>query len=170
MGHFGGEGAVDIAASEQHWNRQQLLVPVRAQAFRIWIYQCSAIVLGCAQRLLRTTIKKRTAGTNDTVNRDSGGGVVLAGPWLVSVSVVLLHRHSLLGKNMGDAYRGLAELHLSGLENFGLTAWPWFSSVMMFELAPEGLFLDWACFGRISPWEVVSTGGKNLVGMAQKRN
>ena len=127
-------------------------------------------MLGCAQRSLRTTIEKRIAGTIDIVDRDSGGGAVLAGPWLVSVSVVLPHWHPLLGKNLGDSYRGLAQLHLSALENFGVAARAWFPSELIVVPALGDPALDWACFGRLSPWEVISTGGQKLVGLAQKRN
>jgi lipoate-protein ligase A len=145
-------------------------MPVKAPAFRTWIYQRPAIVLGCAQRSLRTTIEKRTAGTIDIIDRDSGGGAVLAGPWLVSVSVALPHRHPLLGKNLGDSYRGLAQLHLSAIKNFGVAARAWFPSELIMVSALGDPALDWACFGRLSPWEVISTGGQKLVGLAQKRN
>ena len=145
-------------------------MPVSAPVFRTWIYQRPAIVLGCAQRVLRTSIEKRTAGMIDIVNRDSGGGAVLAGPWLVSVSVVLPHWHPLLGKTIEDGYRSLAKLHLSTLENFGVSARSWFPSELIPDPVPDDIFLNWACFGRLSPWEIVSAGGKKLVGLAQKRN
>ena len=145
-------------------------MPVSGPVFRTWIYQSPAIVLGCAQRSLRSAIEKRTAGTIDIVDRDSGGGAVLTGPWLVGVSVVLPHGHALLGRNLGDSYRGLAELHVSALETFGVPAKAWVPSGLITVPVPDGAVLDWACFSKLSPWEVISTGGRKLVGLAQKRN
>jgi lipoate-protein ligase A len=147
-----------------------LSTPISAPAFRIWIYQQPAIVLGCAQRSLRPAIENKAAGTIDIVDRDSGGGAVLTGPWLVGVSVVLPNCHPLLGQTLGDSYRGLSQLHVSALENFGVSARAWLPSKLSTLPVPDAPVLDWACFAGLSPWEVISADGRKLVGLAQKRN
>ena len=119
---------------------------------------------------MRRAIEKRVAGSIDIVDRDSGGGAVLTGPWLVSVSVVIPHRHPMLGQNIGDSYRGLAQLHVSALENFGVTSRVWFPSDLIKLPALDNLVLDWACFGGLSQGEVINGDGRKLVGLSQKRN
>jgi lipoate-protein ligase A len=119
---------------------------------------------------MRRAIEKRVAGSIDIVDRDSGGGAVLTGPWLVSVSVVIPHRHPMLGQNIGDSYRGLAQLHVSALENFGVTSRVWFPSDLIKLPALDDLVLDWACFGGLSQGEVINGDGRKLVGLSQKRN
>jgi len=127
-------------------------------------------VLGCSQRSLHTAIEKRVAGSIDIVDRDSGGGAVLTGPWLVSVSVVIPNRHPMLGQNLGDSYRGLAQLHVSVLENFSVTSRVWLPSelIKLPEVNDPGL--NWACFGGLSHGEVINKDGRKLVGLSQKRN
>lgn len=127
-------------------------------------------MLGCSQRSLRDDIKQRLGGRVDLVDRESGGGAVLTGPWLVSASVVLPHGHSWVRDGLLESYRRLGQLHVAALKEFGVPARA---------LPPQGLprthgtsrdnAVDWACFGGLSPWELVSTGGRKLVGLAQRK-
>lgn len=104
------------------------------------------------------------------MERESGGGAVLTGPWLVSASIVLPHGHPWVSNGLLDSYRRLGLLHLAVLKEFG---------VLARVLPPKDLraghdatgfsAVDWACFGGLSPWEVVNTEGRKLVGFAQRR-
>jgi lipoate-protein ligase A len=102
------------------------------------------------------------------VLRESGGGAVLTGPWLVSASVVVPHGHAWVCGGVVDSYRQIAELHVSALADIGIAAQP---------LAPgdvaranaTGTNVKWACFGSLSPWEIVAARGRKLVGLAQRR-
>lgn len=100
--------------------------------------------------------------------RESGGGAVLTGRWLVSASVVLPRGHAWVCGGIVDSYRRIAELHASALADIGIAAQP---------LAPgdvaranaTGAGVPWACFGSLSPWEIVAAGDRKLVGLAQRR-
>lgn len=137
---------------------------------RVWTYPSPAIVLGCSQRSLREDIEHRLGGRADLVDRESGGGAVLTGPWLVSVSVVLPHGHPWVCEGLLESYRRLGQLHVAALEEFGVPARV---------LPPQELphtrdsncdsAVNWACFGGLSPWELVSTDGRKLVGLAQRK-
>ena len=138
--------------------------------WRVWTYDLPAVVLGCSQRRLRDGVQQRLAGRAELLERDSGGGAVLEGPWLVSASVVLPHAHPWACDGLIDSYRRLAQLHVAALNEFGVAARA---------LAPRELprandssairGVDWACFGGLSPWEVVDAQGRKLVGLAQRR-
>jgi len=127
-------------------------------------------VLGCSQRLLLETAQQRLEGRVELLGRESGGGAVLTGPWLVGVSVVLPPGHPWLAGGLLESYRHLGQLHLAALAAFGIPA---------FALSPQELArvqpaigvrsVDWACFGSLSPWEVVNAQGRKLVGLAQRR-
>jgi len=128
------------------------------------------VVLGCAQRRLHDDIDRRLGGRAAVVMRDSGGGAVLTGPWLVSASVVLPHAHPWSGAGLIDSYRRLGQLHAAALRELGVPA----RSVPPRELPrardPCGLTtVDWACFGSLAPWELVSADGRKLTGLAQRR-
>jgi lipoate-protein ligase A len=102
--------------------------------------------------------------------RESGGGAVLAGPWLVSASLVLPHGHPWLRDGLIDSYRRLGQLHATVLSEFGVPA----RALPPHELpraheAGAARTVEWACFGSLSPWEVVNAEGRKLVGLAQRR-
>lgn len=159
------------AAEEQVWNRQQLGQPVALPKWRVWTYDQPALVLGCSQRALY----ERVASTSslEALPRDSGGGAVLTGPWLVSVSLVLPPGHAWLGQGLLQSYRHLGQLHADALAELGVAATtlpsPRIAGTQA-ALAARGLpALDWACFGSLSPWEVVDAEDRKLVGLAQRR-
>lgn len=137
---------------------------------RVWTYPSPAIVLGCAQRSLRDDVERRLHGRAELTVRESGGGAVLTGPWLVSASVVLPPGHPWICDGLIDSYRRLGQLHVAALKEFGVPA----RAVPPQELprANEASVVNavgWACFGGLSPWELVNTEGRKLVGLAQRR-
>ena len=127
-------------------------------------------MLGQAQRSLRKVIEQRIDGRAELLDRQSGGGAVLTGPWMVSASVILPQGHPLLGDGLLGCYRWLGQLHAAALAEFGVPA---------YALPPQSLPLanamidvrtvNWACFGALSPWEVTDAGYRKLVGLAQRR-
>ncbi len=127
-------------------------------------------MLGCSQRALRDDIERRLHGRADLTVRESGGGAVLTGPWLVSVSVVVPPEHPWVCSGLIDSYRRLGQLHVAALKEFGVSARA---------LPPQELpraheastvsTVNWACFGGLSPWELVNAEGRKLVGLAQRR-
>ena len=127
-------------------------------------------MLGCSQRVLRDDIEQRLQGRAELTVRESGGGAVLTGPWLVSASVVLPPGHPWVSNGLIDSYRRLGQLHVAVLKEFGVPA---------HALPPLALprakdatnvnAVDWACFGGLSPWELVNAEGRKLVGLAQRR-
>lgn len=142
---------------EQAWNDQQLKQPVQRPSIKIWTYTSPGLVLGCAQRHLHAP---------DAIVRSSGGGAVLTGPWMLSVSVVLPSDHPLVTPGLVESYEWFGLAHQAALRALGVQA---------LALTPEDLKrvpsepdLDWACFGNYSAWEVAA-GGRKLVGLAQRR-
>jgi lipoate---protein ligase len=127
-------------------------------------------VLGQAQRSLRSVIEQRIDGRAELLDRQSGGGAVLTGPWMVSASVILPHGHPLLGGSLVGSYRWLGQLHAAAFAEFGVPA---------YALPPQSLPLanamidvrpvKWACFGALSPWELADADYRKLVGLAQRR-
>lgn len=104
------------------------------------------------------------------MTRESGGGAVLAGPWLVSASVVLPPGHPWVCNGLVDSYRRLGQVHVEVLKEFGVPA-----RALPPQELPRGndsstvSVVDWACFGGLSPWELVNAEGRKLVGLAQRR-
>ena len=170
---------VDATIADEHaWCVQALAGAAAAgrARWRVWLYRAPEIVLGCSQRALHDAVVQRApAGTTVSV-RPSGGGAVHAGPWMVGASVVLPPDHRLLGAGLVASYRWLGELHVRVLREAGIDAHAVEPSVARMAgqgrmRAPDGgsEALRWACFGALSPWEVVDASGRKHTGLAQQR-
>jgi lipoate---protein ligase len=154
---------------EQAWNQRQLATPVSRPCAQIWRYQTPAIVLGCAQRGSVSAEQARRRAGIELAEREAGGGAVLVGPWMVSSSIVLPVDHPYVSAGPVRTYRWLGELYASLLQAMGITAHavkP--DEVSGFQPQHVHVNLDWACYGGISPWEVL-VNGKKIVGLAQVR-
>lgn len=141
-----------------------------APCWRVWTYQSPAIVLGCSQRALQAGIEHRLGGQAALLVRDSGGGVVLTGPWLVSASLVLPLEHPWVSHGLIESYRRLGQLHVAALGELGVAARalpP--QELPRAHVGSAATTAAWACFGGLSPWEVVNPEGRKLVGLAQRR-
>ena len=188
------EDALDLdAAREQRWNESQLAEPVLHPRMKVWTYREGAIVLGRSQHALAEGLA--AAGMSGApagdaasmppdglansgavrlplVKRGAGGGAVLVGPWLLSVSLLLpLDDPRMAMTSVADSYRWLGEAMVETLTELGVRA----RSVPPAERIPAPERLAWACFAGVAPWEVVvddpATGvARKLVGFAQRRS
>ncbi|MBB3222636.1 lipoate--protein ligase family protein [Pseudoduganella umbonata] len=151
---------------EQSWNAAQLGETVTEPRLRLWTYRAPGVVLGCSQGALRERLDGGHALAASIVQRGSGGGAVLTGPWMVSASIVLPPEHPLLGRGTLSSYRWLGALHAGLLRDVGIAA----HAVPPEEarLRQADARLKWACYGGLSPWEVV-VGRRKIVGLAQLR-
>lgn len=154
---------------EQAWNQDRLRDPVVRPDFRLWTYERPALILGCSQRsLLDPEQIEQQAGLGAVV-RQAGGGAVLAGPWMLSTSVVLPNAHPLASNNLIQSYRWIGELYAALLRELGIAAHaigPGEAKMLQQDTLAAGL--GWACFAGFSPWEVV-VGTRKIVGLAQVR-
>lgn len=108
----------------------------------------------------------------DVVQRRSGGGPVLWGPELVSLDVCVPPAHRLAGHDVTLAYRWLGEAVSDALSAAGVP-----THVVQIDVArhhqstddPVRLRAARACFGGLSPFEVVAEDGRKVVGLAQVR-
>ena len=155
------------AQEEQDWNMAQLASPVQQAQWRLWHYREPEVVLGCAQHGM---LHQQSCSARNMVLRKAGGGAVLVGQWMLSASVVLPHSHPLVTSSPVSSYRWLGQcfadvLRLNGVAAHAITP----EETRTFRQANDlGKELAWACYGDLSPWEVV-VGQRKLVGLAQVR-
>jgi len=127
-------------------------------------------VLGNAQRSLRNIIEQRIDGRVELLEREAGGGAVLTGPWMVSTSIILPRGHPLVSGSLVGCYRWLGQVHAAALAEFGVPAHALpVQSLPLANAMMDIRTVDWACFGGLSPWEVVDADYRKLVGLAQRR-
>jgi lipoate-protein ligase A len=124
-----------------------------APRLRVWLYRDAAVVLGRGQALPAAPVPGLPL-----VQRPSGGGAVLVGPWMIGTSLVLPARHAIAGSILG-AYHWFGTAHARWLCGQGVVA----------EAQRGGATRPhWACFAGRGPWEVVA-GERKIVGLAQAR-
>jgi lipoate-protein ligase A len=102
----------------------------------------------------------------EVLKRSSGGGPVLWDRDLLSLDVVLPRGHRLAPDDVVAAYRWLGEALADALTALGVPD----VEVIALErarAAAPGPAAD-ACFGGLSPWEVLA-GGRKVVGLSQTR-
>src|SRR5690606_12407688 len=157
-------------ADEHAWVAEVLAAPVERPQWRVWRYPAAEIVLGCSQRALHEEVGRRVAPGVDVTVRPSGGGAVLAGPWMIGVSVVLAPDHPLLGDGLVASYRWLGGVHVRLMAGAGTAAGA-VDPRRLRGAAVARVGAPWggACFGALSPWEVVGAAGCRLTGVAQPR-
>ncbi|MCM5569133.1 ligase [Burkholderiaceae bacterium FT117] len=170
------------AAGEQAWNSAAISARPASVASRVWLWPRPAIVLGCAQRGLAEAVRDRVGSRIEVRVREAGGGAVLVGPWMIGVSLVLPASDPRAGRSPTDGYAWLSLRLVEALRSAGCNA----RAVPPAELrgsAPDGAPaaapradawpsatpVTWACFGSLSPWEIVDARGRKLVGLAQRR-
>lgn len=154
---------------EQVWNQQHLSEPVLAPDMRLWQYTAPAVVLGRSQRGLVDVEMARRRADIDVVERQAGGGAVLIGPWMLSASVVLPTSHRLVTASTAESYQWLGDLYASVLARIGVATHvltP--DEAHHLQQGKEGSAVGWACFGGLSPGELV-VGTRKIVGFAQVR-
>ena len=157
------------ASQEQAWNSAQLKNLVTEPKIAFWQYRNPGVVFGCSQRLDTLARCMAQLHGHDLVRRRAGGGVVLVGPWMLGLSIVLPPSHPLARLSSAQSYRWVGEAHASVFQEMGLQA----KAISPGELRSTGASvfeegLEWACFGGLSPWELV-VGKRKLTGLAQVR-
>ncbi len=172
----GGESCLRLAApaEEQAWNERHLSWPVRAPLIVAWRYRAPAVVLGCSQRPDAAMSAAARAAGVALGERRAGGGAVLAGPWVLGISVVLPRDHPLVVPSITESYRWFGEAHAAALQRAGIEcqavrAPTALAVARWWRSPPAGTTARWACFGTLSPWEVMTAGRRKLVGLAQVR-
>ncbi len=157
--------ACESAHAEHAWIEQRLARPSATAQWRIWNYERPAVVLGCSQRRLLAGV--RATAEVDVLARRSGGGAVLVGPWMLGLSIALPVGHAFLTPKLVASYRWVGKLLAAVLRDGGAET---LAVPPATDQAPTpDSELDWACFGRVSPWEVVARGRK-IAGLSQVRS
>ena len=107
---------------EQVWLTDALRAGIARPAVRVWIHSRTAVVLGCSGRQDAASAARARAAGVELCVRPSGGGAVLAGPWMMSTSVVLPTGHPLVAPGIARSFAWLGSAHCDWLQRLGITA------------------------------------------------
>jgi lipoate---protein ligase len=153
----------ETADEEQHWAASMLLSPVLEPSVRVWTCVRPAVVLGRAQRPDECMALRAESDCIALCRRATGGGAILAGPWMLGTTVLLPLGHPLVLPRIAESFRWFGQVHADWLNGLGVNAKCVSPSEVRFDRS-----LAWAYFGNLSHWEVEADGGK-IVGLSQAR-
>ncbi len=144
--------------------------PVIQPQLLIWRYAEPAVIMGRSQRP-DTEVLQRGADRNVPVQqRGSGGGAVLAGPWMLSVTLFLPTTHPAAELGIIDIFKWFEAVWIKVLLEQGVTCQS-ADETMISEskTTAKQLGVEWACYAGLSHGELVSEDGRKLLGLAQIR-
>lgn len=146
------------------------LAEINLPALRWYVPRAPALVLGNGQApALADQTACRARGVR-VYRRTSGGAAVLADDTLLSLDVALPAGHPLAASDVVRAYQWMGELWEEALHALGVAkarALPTEEVRALPPLAKDDP-LRLACYGTLSPWEVV-VGKRKVVGLCQVR-
>lgn len=143
-----------------------------APALRWYVPREAAVVLGNSQKPAVTNAETLAADHIALYKRPSGGTAVLVDASLLSLDIALPHTHPLATGDVVRAYEWVGALWTEALRGLGVTAaraLPVAEARAQPSLAKDDP-LRLACYGTLSPWEVVvGEPPRKLVGLCQTR-
>jgi len=129
------------------------------------------LVLGAGQTLREVDLPACQAAGVLIVKRQAGGTSVYAASGVLGLDVALPASHALITSDVLEAYRWIGHVWADALRQVGVTCRV--VEIAEARAAPRGpsgvqRSVQLACFGSLSPYEVV-VGSRKLVGLAQVR-
>lgn len=161
---------VGDAVLEQARIRQLLDAGVEGPSVLAWHYESPALVLGRGQKPSADLLLRAAREHLAVVGRGSGGGAVLAGPWLLSLTLLLPAAHPLARMSLPSSYRAAGEGCRRVLQRFQVsTELATDAESSSARRGGDGDDLAWACFAGLSHGELVAERRRKVVGLSQVR-
>jgi len=161
---------VGDAGSEQQRLHASLDAGVTEPRLVTWHYDSPAVVLGRGQR---PSSEQRASALLEgvaLVSRSSGGGAVMAGPWMLSLTMLLPSSHGLARASLPAGYRAIGEACRRALARFRIgTELACGPSTDGPKCPSRADVPAWACFATVSHGELLAAGDRKIVGISQVR-
>lgn len=155
---------------EQAVISDQLNAGINQPRVLLWQYDAPAIIMGCSQRPDEDQQQRAKQAGLPIMRRGSGGGAVLAGPWMLSATIFIPTEHPVAALNLIELFRWLEPIWIKALTDSGVPC----KGVDKAQIDESKIIakrrgVEWACYAALSHGEVVSLDGRKLVGVAQIR-
>ena len=158
------------AKAEQQWIDQHLAAGFAHPALALIDYRQPAVIYGRRGGDCSTSRARAAALDYDVQQRRSGGGAVLAGPWMLGVNLLLPDEHPLAQLSHVEVFRWFGRCWRQALAEFDIhldLAAP--DDFKRHQALQDEHGLDWVCFAGISHGELLDDAGRKVLGLAQYR-
>ena len=159
--------AAGSAGSEQQMIRESLETGVERPSAATWRYSSVALVLGRSQKPSAAMLERAGEEGIDVVKRASGGGAVIAGPWMCSHTVLLPPDHALVRMSLPRSYEVIGAAWQRALGRLGIPTT--IAPRVAAGPAAADEAMRWVCFASLSYGELVGPANRKIVGLAQVR-
>lgn len=158
------------AETEQQLIREIMSTDIASPKWLMFRYLKPAVILGTSQKKNSQVIDRAEQHQIPLVKRKSGGGAVIAGEELLSVSVFLPANHPISKNSTIAAYEWICELWIAAMNQLGIaTQAPSKEQMTHSQLQAENQGTDWACYGQVAHGELVTEEQRKFLGVAQIR-
>nr|BBH95616.1 ligase [Thermogemmatispora argillosa] len=169
-----------VADQQVHldYGQRLLAAPVPPPPTLYWSQaQSTGLVLGFSQKASQLNVEALRRLALPLYQRQAGGTAVLVGPDLLALDVFLPPGHPLILTDVVESYRWLGETWVAALARLGvptrlvLPAEARAQQALLRQpaTAPREAVLRRACYGSLSPYEVVTHDQRKVVGLTMVR-
>lgn len=158
------------ANAEQAWIAERIAAGVDCPQGVVVTYPEPSIIYGRRGHSDGAIPARALKAGIEVQQRRTGGGAVLAGPWLLSVDLLLPPTHALSQMGHVAAFLSLGESFRDALLALGVScAMANESQIARHNADARKLGLEWVCFAGLSHGELIDKHGRKLLGLAQGR-
>ena len=158
------------AQAEQEWIARCLEAGLERPRLALVHYEAPAVIYGRSTVPAAPALERAREAGYSVLQRPSGGGAVLAGPWMLGAALLVPADSPLAAAGIVGAFRQFGAAWAQALESLGFacrdpgTA----DAALQNRLAAE-LGVNWVCFSGLSHGELVDAAGRKVLGLAQWR-
>ena len=161
---------LQCAYVEQAWIKEQLAAGIGGPQLALVEYLRPALIYGRRGGDQEAAQRRAGALGYGVARRSSGGGAVLAGPWLLGVELLLPHSHVLAQLSPVESFRWFGRCWQHVLREQGYASrLADAASIATHNAAAQAAAVDWICFAGLGHGELLDTEGRKLLGLAQYR-
>lgn len=158
------------AQAEQEWIARCLEAGLDRPRLALVDYEGPAVIYGRSTVPAAPAVERAREAGCSVLQRPSGGGAVLAGPWMLGAALLLPAASPLAAAGIVGAFRQFGAAWAQALESLGFgcrEAGP-DDAALQNRLAAQ-LGVNWVCFSGLSHGELVDAAGCKVLGLAQWR-
>ncbi|MEH6473033.1 MAG: hypothetical protein V7752_17490 [Halopseudomonas sp.] len=136
----------------------------------LWQYDKAAVIMGCSQRPDEGQLQRAETAGLPIIRRGSGGGAVLAGPWMLSATLFIPTEHPIGTLDLIKLFGWFEQIWIQALTDCAVSCKGVDKTLIdLSKQISKRERVEWACYASLSHGEVVSLDGRKLVGLAQIR-
>lgn len=158
------------AEAEQAWVEEHIAAGI-AHTRLAWIeYAQPAVIYGRSSKARPEALARAREAGCSVVQRRSGGGAVLAGPWMPAFALLLPAASPLGRAGIVGTFDALGALCAAALGRLGVACREVDAeAIARHKERSAALGVDWVCFSGLSHGELLDAQDCKLVGLAQAR-